>query len=142
MNSKPPVVPRPWMGGGGKTRRQSALDFLAQLGLEAGDQGIGAQRGIFAFFPVFEDHVDGAGVGLVDLGQRVQAVHPDGVAHAGEFQRDLLDAFHDLAGRLGGESVGGLHGDEDVALVLDRDERLRALDEHEGGERQQARARG
>ena len=70
-NSKPPVVPSPWIGGGGKTRARASVTSAAELLLEPGHQGPGPQLGLLALLPVLEDDVDGAAVGLVHLSDRV-----------------------------------------------------------------------
>ena len=56
----------------------------------------------------------------------------------GVFQGDLFDALHDLAGPLHRRRIGQLHVDEQIALVLRRNESLGGPVESEHGEGQQA----
>ena len=88
--------------------------------------------------PLLEHHERGGGVGLVDPGHGVVAVEDQHVPDAVELTGDLADAPGDPAGRPAGRPVGRLQGDDQVALVLGRDERLGALVDQPAGQRQQA----
>ena len=74
--------------------------------------------------PLLEDHEPGGGVGLVDGRDGVVAVEDEHVADPVELPGDLADALSGPAGRLPGGAVGRLEDDDQVALVLGRDERL------------------
>ena len=60
------------------------------------------------------------------------------VADAVQLPGDLADALGDPAGRLPRGAVGRLEDDDQVALVLGRDERLGPLVDQPAGQRQQA----
>ena len=61
---------------------QGIGDLGGELLLEAGDQGAGTQLWLLRSSQWLENDIDGAVVGLVDLGDRVVAVEPDRVGHA------------------------------------------------------------
>ena len=105
-----------------RRRREDQGDGVLNIGgkclLEPANQGPGPQFGSLALLPGLEHHIDGAAVGLIDLRERIQAVEPNRVGDAFGLERNLLDAIHDPGGRLLGGSVGGLDGDDEIALVL------------------------
>ena len=119
-------------------RHPRVADLLGEPALELPGQADGPQLGRGPVVPLLEDHERGGGVGLVDRVDGVVAVEDQHVADAVELPGDLADAPGGPAGRLAGRAVGRLHDDDQVALVLGRDERLGALVDQPAGQRQQA----
>ena len=138
MKSKPPVELSPWIGGGWRTATRASRICSVSRPWSSRARPAARELGRGPLLPLLEDHERGGGVGLVDRGDGVVAVEQQDVADAVELPGDLADAPGGPAGRLPGGAVGRLEDDDQVALVLGRDERLGALGDQPAGQRQQA----
>ena len=81
MKVTPPAVPTPWMAGGEKAKA-FALGELAQLAVEAGDDGRGLLLRPLPLVPVLQRDEEEAAVGVADIAQQVEADDRGAVLHA------------------------------------------------------------
>ena len=95
-----------------------------------------------ALRPFLEDHEDGCRIRLVGAVDQVQTVQDQHVAHPFELLGDAADALDDPARGTAGRTVGGLDRDDQVTLVLIRDEPLGPLDQHVSQEDHQTDGEG
>ena len=114
-----------------------AANFLGDRGLKLPGQGRCPKLGRRALAPFLQGHERRRRVGLIGGVQDVEALEQHDVADAFDLQGDLADGGRDLRGRFAARAVGRLDRGDQVALVLDRNERLGPLDQHGVRERQQ-----
>ena len=136
---KPPAVPRPSTGGAPKTlTRPSLISSCSVVCKPRGDR-VAGEPGVGAVVEVVEHHVHRAEVGRVGVQQDRLAGDRHGVRDARASRwRSRSIVLHHLLGALERRRVGQLHVDQQVALVLRRDEPGGRLREAPVGQPQQA----
>ena len=126
ISLKPPVVPRPSIGGAPKADTTAPRTSpLAAVADRRGD-GVGRQSRTAALGEILEHHVHRAQVGRVGAQDQRLAGDAHGVLDARRLAGDRLDLGHDALGALHRGGVGQLHVQQQVALVLLRNEARRA----------------
>ena len=119
--SKPPVLPRPMIGGR-LNAKPAAPGMAASWGWTRAMIGLDAQPRVLPLLERRERHHHER---AVRLGEAVQEIVADDRGHAGDAGRiahDLLDLPHDLLGAVDRGRLGELELGEERALVLLRQE--------------------
>ena len=119
---KPPAVPRPSTGGAPKTLISPSLDFALEESLELRGDRVGRRARVGPVVKLVEHHVHRAEIGRIGVHQDRLARDRHGVLDSGQIVGQFLDRAHGHLRPLERRRVGQLHVDQQVALVLRRDE--------------------
>ena len=126
---KPPVLPRPRIGGRLKGKAMAPW-MAASLRPQAGDDGVDRLAAVGALLVGFQAHDEEGAVGRRDVVDEVQADDRQHALHAGDRPDDVLDLLDQVGGAVERGALGQSHGGEEGALVLRRQEALRRDPEH------------
>jgi len=133
----PPAVPSPSIGGAPKMLTIALGTCRLNSSFSASASFSADSDGIAAILEVVEHQIHGAEVGRVGAQEDRLPGDGDGVLDPRRLEGDFLQALDDLAGARDRCRIGHLHVDEQVALVLLRNETGRRTGEAQPGQDQQ-----